>query len=62
MIGTAKSEIGLIYTNNADPVEYISNEGSNSRLVKQPDIRFGRIDLDDVGGNQGSTLHVPLRV
>ncbi|MFW1276321.1 DUF6701 domain-containing protein, partial [Vibrio parahaemolyticus] len=51
-----------IYTNNADPVEYISNEGSNSRLVKQPDIRFGRIDLDDVGGNQGLTLHVPLRV
>ncbi|EIU7856872.1 MSHA biogenesis protein MshQ [Vibrio parahaemolyticus] len=62
VIGTAKSEIGLIYTNNADPVEYISNEGSNSRLVKQPDIRFGRIDLDDVGGNQGLTLHVPLRV
>ncbi|EPF1083230.1 TPA: MSHA biogenesis protein MshQ [Vibrio parahaemolyticus] len=60
--GTAKSEIGLVYTNNADPVEYISNEGSNSRLVKQPDIRFGRIDLDDVGGNQGLTLHVPLRV
>ncbi|MEL7413841.1 MAG: DUF6701 domain-containing protein, partial [Pseudomonadota bacterium] len=24
--------------------------------------RFGRVDLDDVGGNQGSTLHVPLRV
>ncbi|EGQ7820634.1 MSHA biogenesis protein MshQ [Vibrio parahaemolyticus] len=62
VIGTAKSEIGLIYTNNADPVEYISNEGSNSRLVKQPDIRFGRVDLDDIGGNQGSTLHVPLRV
>ncbi|MBM4886423.1 MSHA biogenesis protein MshQ [Vibrio parahaemolyticus] len=32
------------------------------KLGVQPDIRFGRIDLDDVGGNQGSTLHVPLRV
>ncbi|MCS0224116.1 MSHA biogenesis protein MshQ [Vibrio alginolyticus] len=63
-IGTAISEIGLVYTNNADPVEYIidTEKGTNSRLVEQPDIRFGRVDLDDVGGNQGSTLHVPLRV
>ncbi|MCE9830104.1 DUF6701 domain-containing protein [Vibrio diabolicus] len=60
--GTAKSEIGLIYTNNVDPVEYITDEDFNSRLVRQPDIRFGRVDLDDVGGNQGTTLHVPLRV
>ncbi|WP_104025297.1 DUF6701 domain-containing protein [Vibrio hyugaensis] len=63
-IGTATSEIGLVYTNNADPVEYIIDDekGTNSRLVDQPDIRFGRVDLDDVGGNQGSTLRVPLRV
>lgn len=60
--GTDKSQIGLIYTNNADPVEFIADEDSNSRLVKQPDIRFGRVDLDDVGGNQGTTLRVPLRV
>ncbi|EGQ9818425.1 hypothetical protein FV768_21000 [Vibrio parahaemolyticus] len=31
-------------------------------LNVQPDIRFGRIALDDVGGNQGTTLHIPLRV
>lgn len=62
VLGTDKSQIGLIYTNNADPVEFIADEDSNSRLVKQPDIRFGRVDLDDVGGNQGPTLHVPLRV
>ncbi|MEH0715459.1 DUF6701 domain-containing protein [Vibrio owensii] len=63
-IGTAISEIGLVYTNNADPVEYIidTEKGTNSRLVEQPDIRFGRVDLDDVGGNQGTTLRVPLRV
>ncbi|ENP8357371.1 MSHA biogenesis protein MshQ [Vibrio alginolyticus] len=63
-IGTAISEIGLVYTNNADPVEYIidTEKGTKPRLVEQPDIRFGRVDLDDVGGNQGSTLHVPLRV
>ncbi|MBE3871183.1 MSHA biogenesis protein MshQ [Vibrio parahaemolyticus] len=62
VIGTDKSQIGLIYTYNVDPVEFITDGDSNSRLVKQPDIRFGRIDLDDVGGNQGSVLHVPLRV
>jgi MSHA biogenesis protein MshQ len=42
-----------------DPVTVIE---SDSVLAPQPDIRFGRIDLDDVGGNQGSVLHVPLRV
>ncbi|WP_240997124.1 DUF6701 domain-containing protein [Vibrio campbellii] len=42
-----------------DPVTVIE---SDSVLAPQPDIRFGRVDLDDVGGNQGSTLHVPLRV
>ncbi|MCS0392018.1 MSHA biogenesis protein MshQ [Vibrio diabolicus] len=42
-----------------DPVTVIE---SDSVLAPQPDIRFGRVDLDDVGGNQGTTLHVPLRV
>ncbi|EJS4016306.1 hypothetical protein NW014_003965 [Vibrio parahaemolyticus] len=32
------------------------------QLRKQPDIRFGRVDLDDVGGRQSETLHIPLRV
>ncbi|PQJ37738.1 hypothetical protein BTO00_22950 [Vibrio campbellii] len=45
--------------NNKDPV---SIDGSEGLLPTQPDIRFGRVDLDDVGGNQGSTLRVPLRV
>ncbi|YCO03997.1 DUF6701 domain-containing protein [Vibrio sp. VNB-15] len=64
VVGADTSEIGLMYTNNADPVEYIIDDekDTNSRLVEQPDIRFGRVDLDDVGGNQGSTLRVPLRV
>ncbi|WP_257887918.1 DUF6701 domain-containing protein, partial [Vibrio parahaemolyticus] len=44
---------------NSDPVSIDGNDGV---LTTQPDIRFGRVDLDDVGGNQGSTLHVPLRV
>ncbi|MFH4531439.1 DUF6701 domain-containing protein [Vibrio diabolicus] len=42
-----------------DPVTVIE---SDSVLAPQPDIRFGRVDLDDVGGNQDTTLHVPLRV
>jgi MSHA biogenesis protein MshQ len=44
---------------NADPVEIDGNDG---RLAVQPDIRFGRVNLDDVGGRQGDTLHIPLRV
>ncbi|MEF1311907.1 hypothetical protein QTO01_17590 [Vibrio mytili] len=43
----------------SDPVLVDDGEGV---LRVQPDIRFGRIDLDDVGGNQGATLSVPLRV
>ncbi|MDW1822177.1 DUF6701 domain-containing protein [Vibrio sp. Vb1018] len=31
-------------------------------LSEQPDIRFGRVNLDDIGGNQGTTLYIPLRV
>ncbi|EJG1013634.1 hypothetical protein OMR72_003693 [Vibrio parahaemolyticus] len=46
-------------SSSMDPVTVIE---SDSVLAPQPDIRFGRIDLDDVGGNQGSVLHVPLRV
>lgn len=44
---------------NKDPV---SIDGSEGVLPTQPDIRFGRVDLDDVGGNQGKELRVPLRV
>jgi len=42
---------------NTDPVAYTTN-GKN--LTVQPDIRFGRINLSDVGGVQGDTLTVPL--
>lgn len=49
------SELGV--SANVDPV--VVEEGI---LAVQPDIRFGRVDLDDVGGSQGSTLHIPLRV
>nr|WP_319555280.1 DUF6701 domain-containing protein [uncultured Vibrio sp.] len=44
---------------NVDPVAVDGNDGL---LSIQPDIRFGRVDLDDVGGRQGDTLRIPLRV
>eukprot|EP01090_Pellita_catalonica_P021119 TRINITY_DN7824_c0_g1_i1.p1 TRINITY_DN7824_c0_g1~~TRINITY_DN7824_c0_g1_i1.p1 ORF type:complete len:175 (-),score=12.41 TRINITY_DN7824_c0_g1_i1:260-784(-) len=45
-------------------------EGQNStedrmvsqQLLSQPDVRFGRIALDDVGVNQGKSVNIPLRV
>ncbi len=45
--------------NNVDPVIFVAN---SQRLTKQPDIRFGRTTLDDVGGYQGQVLTVPLEV
>ncbi|MFN1584263.1 DUF6701 domain-containing protein [Vibrio rotiferianus] len=46
-------------SSSMDPVTVIAND---SVLTPQPDVRFGRVDLDDVGGNQGTTLRVPLKV
>ncbi|CAH0541571.1 DUF6701 domain-containing protein [Vibrio marisflavi] len=46
-------------SSNTDPVAYTT---SGDALTDQPDIRFGRINLTDVGGVQGDTLTVPLAV
>lgn len=59
------TDISITHTGSADddPVAYLNEEGSRDpqRLIEQPDIRFGRMDLDDVGGNSGSTITIPLR-
>ncbi|MFW8631556.1 DUF6701 domain-containing protein [Vibrio natriegens] len=52
-----------------DPTRFLK-EGLNStkermvsqQLLSQPDVRFGRIALDDVGVNQGKSVNIPLRV
>ncbi|ANQ27407.1 hypothetical protein BA894_13615 [Vibrio natriegens] len=52
-----------------DPTMFLK-EGLNStkermvsqQLLSQPDVRFGRIALDDVGVNQGKSVNIPLRV
>lgn len=58
------STFGLTIS-GVDPVQFFS-EGSEQALAQslptQPPVRFGRISLDDVGGNQGATLTVPMRV
>ncbi|MGR5520974.1 DUF6701 domain-containing protein [Vibrio sp. PNB22_4_2] len=63
--GGDASHIGLVYGNNADPASYL-NEGEirDSRLIKQPDIRFGRVNLSDAGEKQGTdtVIHIPLRI
>lgn len=56
---TTPTDISIVLaTGNTDPVEFVTG---GQKLDEQPDIRFGRIDLDDVGGNAGATLSVPLR-
>ncbi|WP_172380421.1 DUF6701 domain-containing protein [Vibrio sp. Vb339] len=59
------TDISITHTGSVsdDPVAYQNEEGDRDpqRLTAQPDIRFGRMDLDDVGGNSGATITIPLR-
>ncbi|MGD8233148.1 DUF6701 domain-containing protein [Vibrio sp. TRT 1302] len=64
--GTA-SNISITDTGvaNRDPVDYLTpaeGEDDPRMLTLQPDIRFGRIGLDSVGGTANSELPIPLRV
>ncbi len=71
-IGLSLSNSGGKTSSYVDPTlfRFKSSVNGNERLttsvaqvlLAQPDVRFGRIALDDVGGNQGSTLHIPLRI
>lgn len=56
---STKSEIGLTHTNVVDEIHFFDNRHI---LKEQPDIRFGRFNFKDVGGNQGMTIKVPLDV
>ncbi|MEZ9885294.1 DUF6701 domain-containing protein [Vibrio splendidus] len=59
------TDISITHTGSADddPVAYLNEEGSRDpqRLTEQPEILFGRVDLDDVGGNSETTITIPLR-
>ncbi|EJO3993119.1 MSHA biogenesis protein MshQ [Vibrio vulnificus] len=56
---SAVSKIGLVYLDNADPVAFYDD---THILPVQPDVRFGRLNFEDVGGYQGQTIVVPLDV
>ncbi|EWS66874.1 DUF6701 domain-containing protein, partial [Vibrio vulnificus] len=56
---SAISKIGLVYLENADPVAFYDD---THILPVQPDVRFGRLNFEDVGGYQGQTIVVPLDV
>ncbi|MCZ8497684.1 hypothetical protein O9929_01715 [Vibrio lentus] len=56
---TTPTDISIVAgVGNVDPVNSLKG---GQKLTIQPDIRFGRIDLDDVGGNSGTTITIPLR-
>ncbi len=62
-MGGEVTKIGLVDAKSSDPVSFLNVDTvSDSRLISQPNIRFGRVALDDVGGRQGDTLRIPLRV
>ncbi|WP_080637414.1 DUF6701 domain-containing protein [Vibrio owensii] len=56
---STQSEIGLIHTNVVDEIHFFDDRHI---LEQQPDVRFGRLNFKDVGGNQGMTIKVPLDV
>ncbi|AXY03171.1 polymer-forming cytoskeletal protein [Vibrio alfacsensis] len=57
----ATSKIGLTYElgNVVDEVHFLD---ATHIFSTQPDVRFGRLNFKDVGGNQGMTIRVPLDV
>ncbi|MUK30620.1 MSHA biogenesis protein MshQ [Aliivibrio fischeri] len=47
----------------ADPVTFIKDQQSaEAELLSQPDVRYGRMVLDNVGVASGQSVSVPLRV
>ncbi|HBC3525480.1 TPA: MSHA biogenesis protein MshQ [Vibrio alginolyticus] len=73
---STESSIALSLNNTAstktahiDPTLFLTegHDGKQSRtveqqLLSQPDVRYGRMVLDDIGGRQGDTLSIPLKV
>ncbi len=56
---STKSKIGLAFVEEVDEIGFYDDLHI---LKQQPDIRFGRLNFKDVGGNQGMTIKVPLDV
>ncbi|PMJ91328.1 hypothetical protein BCU12_10435 [Vibrio sp. 10N.261.55.A7] len=50
---------GTASVTNIDPIAFTTD---GAVLTDQPDIRFGRINLKDVGGNQNTDITIPLTV
>ncbi|WP_322803197.1 DUF6701 domain-containing protein [Vibrio alfacsensis] len=64
--GSDVTKIGLVFAGNSqDPVSFLNIDKANdSRLIIQPKIRFGRVNLSDAGEKQGkdTVIHIPLRI
>ncbi|MDA0144431.1 hypothetical protein OCT63_09335 [Vibrio sp. RW] len=59
------TQLSLTITESVDPTRFKmtgSDVGAlDQLLLAQPDVRYGRMVLDDIGGNSGTTLTIPLR-
>ncbi|MBL4287873.1 DUF6701 domain-containing protein [Vibrio fluvialis] len=70
--GPYQSGFGLRVLDKVDGVDFVSPDlelkastallDTGKRFTTQPDIRYGRMVLGDVGGTSVSTVNVPLRV
>ncbi|MBL4277440.1 MSHA biogenesis protein MshQ [Vibrio fluvialis] len=70
--GPYQSGFGLRVSDKVDGVDFASPDlelkasatllDTGKRFTTQPDIRYGRMALKDVGGTSVSTINIPLRV
>ncbi|EGR2324321.1 MSHA biogenesis protein MshQ [Vibrio alginolyticus] len=67
--GPFTNGFGLLVADKVDDVDFLTSEDTNLELnddigksfPTQPDIRYGRMAMDDVGGTSVSTINIPLR-
>ncbi|MCK8082921.1 DUF6701 domain-containing protein [Vibrio sp. 1CM24A] len=61
-ISSIATNFGLTVT-GVDPVSFTDSDPVTDSAVfpAQPPARYGRMALDDIGGNSGTTLTIPLR-
>lgn len=60
--GLVSDQVDSVNFETLDFDAYITGALSGKRFSEQPDVRYGRMVLSDVGGNQGTTISIPLKV
>lgn len=60
--GLVSSRVDNVDFESLDFDAYLTGANSGKQFSTQPDFRYGRMVLTDVGGNQGQYISIPLKV